>query len=67
MERTLAKSTGGRDAEEDITSDYSIKAVSLYAPVAYMDKELDHIYDYGNLSPGEQEQWSSEQSGTENM
>ena len=32
-----------------------------------MDKELDQIYDYGNLSPGEQEQWSSEQSGTENM
>ena len=51
----------------DLTSDYSIKAVCLYAPVVYMDKELDEKYDYGDLSPGEQEQWSSEQSVTEDM
>ena len=49
----------------DLTSDYSIKAVSLYAPVAYLEKELDENYDYGDLSPSEQEQWYSEQSGTD--
>ena len=53
--------------QKDLTSDYSIKAVSLYAPVAYMDKELDEKYDNGVLSPGEQVQWSSNQSDTEDM
>ena len=51
----------------DLTSDYSIKAVSVYAQVAYLDKELDENYDYGDLPPSEQEQWSSEQPGTEYM
>ena len=49
----------------DLTSDYSIKAVSLYAPVAYMDKELDENNDFVDLSPGEQVHWSSNQSDTE--
>ena len=29
----------------DLTSDYSIKVVSLYAPVAYVDKESDESMD----------------------
>ena len=41
----------------DLKSDYSIKAVSLYALVAYLTKELDDNYGYGDLSPKEQEQW----------
>ena len=32
-----------------------------------MDKELDEKYDYGDLSSSEQEQWSSDQLGTEDM
>ena len=50
-----------------LTSDYSVMAVSLYAPVEYMDKEMDEKSDYGNISPGEQEQWSSDQSDTEDI
>ena len=53
----------------DITSHYSIKVVSLYAPVAYLDKKayLDENYDYGELTPNEHEQRSSDQSGKDNM
>ena len=51
----------------DLTSDYSIKAVSLYGPVAYLDKELDEKYDYGDLSKIGQDQWSSDQSDTDDM
>ena len=51
----------------DLTSDYSIKVVSLYAPLAYVDKESDEKYGYGDLSPGEQEQGPSEESGMEDM
>ena len=46
---------------------FSIKALSLYAPVVYLDKELDKNYYCGDLSPNEQEQKSSEQSGTDDL
>ena len=58
---------GGILRKIGLTSNYSIKTVSLYAPVAYMDKELDEKYDYGDISFGEQEQWPSDYSCTENM
>ena len=48
-------------------SDYSIKAVSMFAPVAYFDKKLDENYDFGDLAPNEQEQWSPDQSETDDM
>ena len=41
----------------DLTSDYSIKAARLYALVASLNKELDENYDYGYLSPNEQDQF----------
>ena len=50
-----------------LAADYSVKAVSLYAPVEYMDKEMDEKSDYGDVSPGEQEQWSLDQSDTEDI
>ena len=51
----------------DMTSDYSIKAVSMYAPVAYLDKKLDKTCYYADLSPNKQVQWSSDQSETDTV
>ena len=51
----------------DLTLCYSIKVARLYPLVASLDKELDENYDYGDLSPNEQDQWSSDQSETDDM
>ena len=73
----LTKAMSGRDLlgvlkyrmlrQIDLTYDYSIKAVSLYGPVAYLEKELDENYDNGDLSKNGQEQWLSDQSDTDDM
>ena len=44
----LGKLEGGVLRLINFTSDNSIKVVSLYAPVAYMEKGLDEKYDYDN-------------------
>ena len=37
----------------------------MYASLAYLEKEFDEIYDNGDSSSIEQEQWSSDQSETD--